>query len=184
MKYLLLIILTIIIVSCSPKFEVITSKTSSYADPTESIVYLGNNNIVSTFNSDLTLNPFVEKDIQSQKIKKTALELNSKFSKNFQFGEISSLVFKFNNNETIELNSIDYFSKPYMSQNGMKINHNEIVENCKFDITSDEIKILINSEIESIKIIAVKRNLIFDKDDISEKFISNLNTFFSNYLTK
>lgn len=130
------------------------------------------------------MNPFVEKDIKTKQIKRIAFKLSSKLSKNFQFGEISSIIFTNDKNKNIELNAIEFNSNPYISQNGMKINPNEIVETCEFNITKEKLDQLINSNIFEIKINSANKNSRIIEKDISKNFTPNLKLFYDGYILK
>ncbi len=185
MKYSLLFLLTFVLVSCAPKFEVNSSNTSKYADPSKSIVYVGENNTLTNNISDIKLNPVLEKDKSNQEIRKIYLELYSKSNEKYQFGMIKSISISDDANNTILLNSTDFNSAPYVyMNNGKQIKSNDVIETCMFTLDKSQYESIMNSNTIDVKITGVRKNFSILNKDISKTFLVNLKSFYNSYISK
>lgn len=180
------------------KFKV--KETDSRFSENKSPLFQSENNRISTksvaggfhLDSDgVYLNPFVSKDTHSKKVSLLGLDIINKTDYSTAYGGVNQLglikkvIFRFSNGDLLTLK----VTEPDTQSSGV-ISYNSVALYASYDkwetgtihLTKQQFQQLSTAKALSCKIIGTKRSVTYEEEDISPKFLVNINDFYNKYV--
>ncbi len=201
---ILIILVAIILIGCSPDFKVKQAYTR-FSEDKNTLFLADNNRLLSRVNfsskKGFYLNPFVEKDQRTNEV--IVLGFNILNKGYVRFGRILKIEFHLAGGAIIPLylssqkntsvlsginftfdiqnNVTDFGREPKINVTGSDIEH-EIWETANVTLSEEHFKKLLSSKRFSCIIFGSERSVIYEKSDISPDFLVNLHLFREQYL--